>query len=526
MSDPRVTFIASVASGEAEAILNKLTGTTIRIVVADDTCGTYAGQVLTFHLASLLIRLFDRVELQGDESASCLLPLVSHHGLLKLTSHHTPFLTALRTQLSTVRPLSPAPASSDLFTVVVGSRTDVQGQLFLGATAWAALISTQTPQKVSDISLPVGAIASATLGASEVFKHIFASQLQSAYSIPTYTLSLLDYQQQAGVEPPIPDHIEIDLTLFGSGSVGCACALGLLVTPQLHGQLVIVDNGRFEPKNVYKYSLLNWAAAEGKRLKAVWVQQQIWDHARDRLKAQAFVGTVDEYVTSLPYDYRIPLAVSAVDTREARIQVQEALPQIIINAGVDGTTVEVSVHHFGQGPCLACLQLEADLETWNAKPIADGTGLAPERVYELIQHNEAMCAEDIAQMKARAVMSADLLAGIEDFVGQPILSLWNNVAYSEAVLHQDGVAPVRVTTAFVSAFAGVLLLAELIKATTPELHPYRVNNSYRQELLGIPVMGPYKHERDSRGWCLCHSSYRLMTYQKKYNSDTSAEIDD
>lgn len=507
MSDPRFSFLRSVTADDERALGELISGTTIRILLSRNAGKTFAGQVLTYQLATLTARLFDRVEICGEDTDLC-------HPRMALLSG--PFLPELRLLLGKLRPLSPMAESSRIVNVVVGQDVHVQGHIFLGATAWGALFSQIDPQGVSDTTNPIGALASGTLGASEVFKHVFSGKLRGAVNVPSYTLSMLDYREIGESEPALPDCIDVDATLFGSGSIGCGFLLGMFFTPQLHGTLTIVDNGRFDMKNPYKYALLDWSTAQQGSYKAVWAQQQIQMYARNRLTARAFVGTADTYVASLAYDYTLPLALSAVDTHEARLQIQDALPGRILNAGIDGTLAQVSVHGFGEGPCLACLSMQVSLEAWNSGPIAARTGLSPARVHQLIQRNEAMTKQDLDTIRAHNIVSAEHLSSLDSFLGQPLLSFWNRVAYSEAPVQLGGTPSVLVTTAFVSTFAGVLLLAELIKLSVPELQPYQVSNSYQHQLLGIPAGGVFRYERDPRGWCLCHSTYRLSIYRKKY----------
>jgi hypothetical protein len=507
VSDPRFTFLRSVTADDERSLRELISGTTIRILLSCDAGKTFAGQVLTYQLATLTARLFDRVEIYGEDADLC-------HPRMTLLSG--PFLPELRLLLGKLRPLSPMAESSRMVNVVVGQDVDVQGQLFLGATAWGVLFSQTEPQSVSDTTNPIGALAAGTLGASEVFKHVFSGKLRGAVNALSYTLSLLDYREVGGSEPALPDCIDVDATLFGSGSIGCGFLLGTIFTPQLHGALTIVDNGRFDMKNPYKYALLDWSMAQQGPYKAAWAQRQIQMYAPDRLTARAFVGTAESYVASLPHDYTIPLALSAVDTHDARLQIQDTLPGHILNAGIDGTLAQVSVHGFGKGPCLACLSMQVVLEAWNAGPIAARTGLSPARVHQLIQRNEAMTQQDLDMIRGRNIVSVEHLSALDSFLGQPLLSFWNRVAYSEAPVQVGESPSVLVTTAFVSAFAGILLLAELIKQSIPELQPYRVNNSYQHQLLGIPAGGVFQYTRDARGWCLCHSTYRLAIYREKY----------
>ena len=162
--------------------------------------------------------------------------------------------------------------------------------------------------------------------------------------------------------------------------------------------------------------------------------------------------------------------------------------------------------------------LQQQQESWSAKPISDATGLLPDRVRVLIQSNGELTAKDIAMIKAAGKLRCELLADVDSFLGRQFSSLWNRAVYSEAVLRAGSDADVRVTKAFVSAFAGVLLLAEIVKELVPDLHPYRVANSYRQDLLGVPTSDVFRHPRDPNGWCLCHSAFRQGVYREKYGT--------
>lgn len=510
MTDPRLAFVGSTTAADTGLVMGLLGGSSIHIIVSPHASASRAGQALTYQLTTLLVRLFDHVQITGDEAAPAALAVPLPPG---------PFLPALRALLPTLRPLEPGPIQRTVM-VLIGTGAPQSADLYLGATGWSARLSRTAPQVVADTPNVLGALAAGTLGAAEVFKLLFAPYLLGAVTVPDYTLSLLTYHAaDADPEPSLPDSIAVDAVLFGCGSVGCALLQGIACLPQVRGRLVIVDNGRFDTRNPYKYALLDWESAAGGVKKAPWAQQRLAALKGDTLQVLAYDGTVDAYVATLPSDYQLPVAIAAVDNREARLHIQDALPKTIVNAGVDGTVAEVSRHIFGTGPCLACLQLGADLESWDTRPIAEATGLSPDRVYALLSRHEDLTAEDIARMRQSGRLSGDLLAAVDSYLGQPLDSLWNRVAYSEATIQPPSGSPkVRVTTAFVSAFAGLLVLSEWLKEAIPALGAYRVNNSYRQDLLGIPADGTYRYERDDKGWCLCHSPFRLAIYRDKYGA--------
>lgn len=518
-ADPRLSFLTSLSEAESSDLLSRLTRTRIRILAAPDAVASLGGQVLLYQLTTLLARLFDDVQIDGDAAVQ------AHPDFALLEG---PVIQAVRdaSAAARVRLAPTAPPTSQLRIGVGSEQPGAECDLYVGSSGWSAVISRTAPQPVSTSRVVVGPLAAGALAAAEVFKHVFGDVVPGTFGVAPggpdgFSLSLLDYgPADAGPapEPEVPDRIVLDAVLFGVGSLGCALLLGIAATPQLQGSLVVVDNGTFDEGNPFKYTLLDAASARTKCPKAPWAEAKLAGLARRGLVVSSFEGTAYQYVASLPPDYRLPLVVSAVDTVEARLEVQDTIPQRIVNAGVSGTEAEVSVHGFGEGPCLACLGIESGRESSHAHRIAEDTGLDVSRVLELLMGNVAMVAADIEQLRRAARLPLQLQHDLDRWAGQPLMSLYNRLPYSEASAVTASGAQVRVTTAFVSAFAGVLLLAELLKKSCPSLEKYNVSNSYRQEMLGIPAGGVMQYERNKSGNCLCHSSFRQMIFREKYGS--------
>lgn len=511
MIDQRISFLEAVSPQGKEELVGILNRTEVSISAAPNTLATAAGQIVVYQMATLANRLFDNVTFEGDET------VVANPSALPMLDG--PFLSEVRRVCSELRPTY-SETSSEKIRVRVGEG-GAGADLFVGATAWSAFVSSSSPQPIRNSDCPVGPLAVGTLGAAEVFKLAFGSRIPRALVGQEYSLSLLNYGEgQKDELEPAPD-LPLDLVLYGAGSVGTGLAHALALAPQFTGTVAVVDNGAFDEKNPYKYSLLDWATASTGQPKSPWLARRLRELSDGRLEATAFAGTAEQYVASLGEGYRIPLAVSAVDTVEGRLEIQDTLPKRTINAGIAGTTAEVSVHGFGDGPCLACLCLDREQESWQATPIAQALGLNPGRAHDLILGNLPMEQADIEAIRVASRLPPEIVASLDTFLGQPLLSLWNRqVAYSDAAVsvNESGPQPL-VSTAFVSAFAGVLLLAELYKEVDSTLASYRVRNSYQQELLGIPAGNVFEHLRDARGWCLCCSSFRLQVYSEKYSSE-------
>jgi hypothetical protein len=194
------------------------------------------------------------------------------------------------------------------------------------------------------------------------------------------------------------------------------------------------------------------------------------------------------------------------------------LPEYIVNAGIDGTLAEVSVHKFGDGPCLGCLCLKKELESWSTIKMAERTGLAPDRVFRLIRENEQLSPADVDVLRAKFPE----VENVNSYLNQPLLSFWNRVGYAETTVSYSGQQG-TVTTAFVPSFAGTLQLAEVIKRSVPALREFAVNNSYQQQTLGIPAENTFQYPRDVEEICICHSEFRKVLYSEKYEPSISKQ---
>jgi hypothetical protein len=524
-TDARLKFVASVSASEPDTLRPRL-GAPIHLAVSPATLGTRAGQALVYQLSTLLARLFDHVRLDLDEDATgagdppCLLAIPGLSGSTAEAIRGAALGTRSRADVVAQQACAP-------YRIRVGASAGPSAgddDLFVGSTGWSAGLSVTGPVPVLDTTTMVGPLAAGALAAGEAFKHVFADVIRGAVrlsrgGLEQFSLSLLDYRVrttpfQAMDEPSLADQVHVDLALFGCGSLGCGFLLGALLTPQLTGAVTTVDNGVFDERNPFKYTLLSDEAATAKLPKALWAARMLG--GRPGLTVMGFRGTATEYVEAQPVNYRIPLAVSAVDTLDARFAVQDALPGRIINAGVAGTMAQVSVHGFGDGPCLACLGITEKRESWTAKGIAERIGLPVARTRALILGNLPLDADDIRRIREANQAPAALLADVDSFLGEPVMSFYNRAAYAETAVQTAGGTEALVTSAFVSAFGGVLLLAEVLKEASPELQGYRVDNSYRQELLGVPADDRLRYERDASGWCLCHSIFRQRVYRAKY----------
>ena len=406
-----------------------------------------------------------------------------------------------------------------------------EGEISAAARGWNVYVD-QSPEIKLPPAAPAALLAAA-MGIGEAFRVLFRDQLgdrgrqgPSPFAFNLITLG------GPGKEPPVPDHPNLGhFNLIGAGAIGQAAAKTIaLCAPR--ATMIAIDHEKITLSNLQRY-LLTRDPDPG----VVKV-----DLLTERL------GDNDLEIVPVPTRWQAALggegipSLIALDTAQARIEVQAALPGPIYNAWTQPADIGFSRHErFGEDPCLACLywpdrprpsrheQIGMALRQHPARCLAYlvhagipvGVPLPPEAVGSLagttlppevgewsqrpilddIATTAAVDLADLAPWRERSL--ADLYQ--EGICGGAILDLGIGEAPQEAL----------VPLAHQSAFAGIMLAVQFIAASVPELREARSDQTEgRYDLLsaGEQVLG---RPRLRSPGCFCSDVVYRAVYAEK-----------
>lgn len=353
-----------------------------------------------------------------------------------------------------------------------------------------------------------GALFAACYGASQVFAHA-AAMLGAPYApIRPFQLSLLDYSNSVS-EQQSPNRVDIgDTHLVGVGAVGSAMVYSLAHLPEVRGRLVAIDSDHVDDTNLQRYILM---------------RHEDIGAAKVSVAAGVFRGTDLEVVPRLMAfaDYQkdhphIGMLVTPLDSEEGRRRVAGTLPKRVLNAATAHTKVTISRHGFGDGKaCLHCLYLERPEQLSMEQRLARELGLAVQEVKDHLGDNQPVSqalAERIA--RHRGLRMED----VQPLVGGHLQSFYQRAVCGQASI-QTVAGTVVSPLSFISAAAGILLAAELVKTSTPALEQFELNNYFRFDTIAMPnpdfrLVRPQDQTRS----CICWDADYLGVYSRKYMS--------
>jgi hypothetical protein len=496
-----------------EAVLRRLDQTPIAVVLGRDAAGQLDTQVTALTAVNLLARLFRRLTIVAPDGVDVDARLPFVEGPLG------PALARFAGRVHADVRAAAGPAPADALSLHVADTASPSGprDVYCRGTGWLARVSDQpVPLTAAADENPIGPLVAAALGVAEVFKRVFGDVLPRVMHAEKLAFSALTFQ--VGDEDPGPPVARLrlpDTMLVGAGSIGSAFLWGLAHVGRAVGRLTVVDPDALERHNPDRAILvLDDTAARGVE-KAPWAVEavQAWVPG---VTMRPFVGTIRAYVDTLNPDYRLPLAISAVDSIESRRDIQDALPGAILNASTGPTNVEVSHHGaLGERPCLYCLYLPDVLARSRVQVAMDRSGFGQKDVAEMLvpDSRRRLTPDNVRGIERHHGLAAGAL---QAYVGRRLAELLDDhLWYGQAPVQTD-YGQALVTTAFVSALAGFLLLAETLKAADPTLAGHRLSGVYQQDLLGVPNGYVYAGDRDATGYCLCHSPLRRRLWREKY----------
>ena len=399
------------------------------------------------------------------------------------------------------------PSRADVSLSIGGrSRLSARREVVVRGSSWSAALDCEL-LNMKDGAL--GSLYAACMGAAQVLLHVLECLGAPYRPMAPSVFSLLDSLPTAR-DIDMPKGIVIPETcLVGVGAVGSAAIYALAHLDDVSGTLHLIDNEKVDATNLNRYVLMrsgdvrSWKVEVGNAALS-----------RSSIRAISHRNAFSRYVEDHGSD--IDLLLSPVDSEEGRRELAKYLPRRVINAATGGTTVTVSRHGFNDGKfCLHCLYPVHTKRLSREKIMAQDMGLALDLVLELVRSNTPLDEDLVREIeKNRGVEEGKWSCN----VGYPIDSFYAKAVCGDAELRLPS-ANVIAPLAFVSASAGIIMAAELIKAGHQELNKWSLDNYLRIDTLRV-ANPAFRKQRapDPTKACICNDQDYCDVYAEKYDA--------
>jgi len=319
----------------------------------------------------------------------------------------------------------------------------------INSNGWLARVSSGAQALPADVSMdnPVGSLAAACLGVSEVFKRLIKLKPERGEMLDGVLFSLRNYRAgEADCGPPLPSSLDVDLLLVGGGAIGNGI-VRLLSQLQCCGRIDIVDAQTYAVENLGTCLLMG--TADLNKPKA----RMLATHLRaPGLQVEPFgMTTFEQYARQTR---RAPaMVLNGLDNIPARHQVQRTLwPDLVVDGAIGDFTCQVSRHPWPDDiACLICLFREPG-SALTEKIQMQATGLSQD---SLSRPDDILSASDVehAPPEKQEFLRAQL--------GKPICSvIQEGVALKLSAEEQEkGFEP---SVPFTACFSACMVVAELV----------------------------------------------------------------
>lgn len=479
---------------------------------------TWSHQLIAMTIADLLGRLFPNMSADVDPSLPAAPELPPGPATLadRIQNAHRRGGLSPTTIDAGVNPI----------TVAVGP-AQAPAHLHADGTGWTSYVGTDPSHLVATSSrCPIGALAAACRASAHVARLALAAHAGTHTPPASAYTSALTLEVSSAPLPPDPSVAwdetgtapQINAVTAGAGSVMGAAIHALAHVPDLAGELIVTDPQRLEPHNHYRALLVDHQAAAAQTVKVRVAQAALEHHTG--LNVRGVATTLQDWVASRP-PRPLPLVLCAVDSMEARREIQDCLPLDLINAACAPELVVVSRHRTTDGPCVCCLHMRDALDTEQVtyKIIMGSTGLSKPRVILLLQNEWPLTSEDLRTIETHNGYDSHAL---DEWLGQPLIELHTRqLLYGRhSVTSSDG--PADVAAPYVTALAGIILAAEALKYATPDLDdislgPHGLATTWAENPFGTPLDRQLQREDRWPGHeCLCRSTRRTRIMEERY----------
>jgi hypothetical protein len=480
MSDPRVQLLTA-SNWDAEVLTRRLDETRIRVRTTAESVS------LSLSLVNLLSRLFPAIHVEAPAVEVAVQPF-----------GRGPMDELLNRVAASAQLMADADSHNHMITVDVGAQHP-GADFYCVSDGWTMRLAPEPLDFVAGKG--PATVAASALTCAEILRIVLPELAGVRLSSP-FTWNMIDYGLTEAVSTVATG--EVRATCFGAGSVGSSLLYTLLLS-EAHGTLSFIDADRLSTRNKLRYPLLLGTSSARK---AQWVTAM---GAGSGLHVEGHDQTAAAYIRNLEQPLR--LAISAVDNIPARRDIVDALAETVLNAGIDGMKLHVSRHGFGDGlACLYCPYVDAGEALDEVGMYQQLTGLPISRV-KLLLSGWPLEEADVRALKSSGRIPADLPD--ELLIGGRLQDAARAGLYAQAPVNVGG-ADLAVSAPFVSALAGSILAAEVLKAAAGQS---MLDRRVDVDCSGYPTGFLSRPPQDATGRCLCHSSFRLQEYAGMWGSD-------
>jgi hypothetical protein len=384
------------------------------------------------------------------------------------------------------------------------------GAIFPRASGWVAELSGERDRQSGPFN-PYAASAAATFACAALFRRIF----QDAQAERDFSLSLLDFGRSTGADRALSE-LSIGSVLFiGTGAVGNAALWTLSRDHTSAGTLHLVDGETLDLANLQRY-VLGTMSDVGKvktdiAAKVLEPSRLVPVQHVEHLENLSLSGADCPAITCI-----------SIDNIDGRRAAQALLPRLIINGWTGENSLGVSWHEFSRNAaCLACLYHPRGQGLSATQQAARAFGLTEQRAVDLWVSKSPLSSEELQQA---AVILGTTAAALDEFKDRPLPELYTTVVCGGVSLDLSGLGSLEVVPlAHQSALAGVLMAAELIKRSDPQLTALSQSEplvSWEDVLRGPPPLWTRPRAREKG--CICSDPIYQDVYQTKWAQTESA----
>jgi hypothetical protein len=237
--------------------------------------------------------------------------------------------------------------------------------------------------------------------------------------------------------------------------------------------------------------------------------------SRTQLTVETVRATLETFAASKGGTLPPTLCIS-VDNVGTRRAAQALLPKLVINGWTGDQALGTSWHVFSrEAACLACLYQPHGEGLSQTAQAALALGLEPERAALLWVTRIPLSDDDIATAAKKLGVGRDALTA---WRGKSLGDLYTDVVCGAVPINLPVANRVEtVPLAHQSALAGILMAAELVKRTSPELS----SMSQQEPLVSWddvlrPPPGIWAKPRARENGCICGDPDYQMVYRTKW----------